>query len=212
MSATTKVTRLDAPASSGPPAAVTQDPHARMNDPLTGLLRLIAGGDERAFARLYEQTAAKLFALILAIIRRRDLAEEILQESFVRVWKSAYRFDPAKGSAMAWLVTIARNRTLTALERTPRDQAGPEAADWEMIADGAPDPLEQALISSEARALSRCLQELEQDQRRSIVLAYYKGLTHVELAGRLDKPLGTVKSWVRRGLLQLRGCLENDPQ
>ena len=176
------------------------------------LLRRTAEGDERAFARLYQQAGPKLFALILAMTRQQDLAEEVLQETLVRVWKSAYRFDPGKGAAMAWLVAIARNRALTALDRLPRDRAGPEAPDWETVADQAPDPLEQALAGRETRALARCLQTLERDQRRSIVLAYYTGLTHVELAKRLDRPLGTVKSWVRRGLLQLRGCLEDETQ
>ena len=168
------------------------------------------GGDERAFGRLYELAAPKMFALALAMTRRRELAEEVLQESFVRAWKSAHRFDPTKGCAMAWLVTITRNRSLTAMTRVSRDPTDGEASDWEDVADGTPDPLEQAMVSSDARALARCLQSLEPNQRHSIVLTYFNGLTHRELARRLGKPLGTVKSWVRRGLLQLRGCLEND--
>ena len=107
-------------------------------------------------------------------------------------------------------MTIARNRALTALERRPPEQGLGVRSDWDAIADEGPDPLEQALVSSEARALARCLQELEGNQREWIVLAYYNGLTHAELAGRLGKPLGTVKSWLRRGLLQLRGCLDDD--
>lgn len=213
MSATTKVTRLEARTHPGhPSAAGAKALRGLSQDPLGVLLQRTAQGDERAFARLYQQAGPKLFALVLAMTRQPDLAEEVLQEALVRIWKSAYRFDPEKGGAMAWLVTIARNRALTALERRPRDRAGAEAPDWESIADRAPDPLEQTLAGSEARALARCLQALERDQRRSIVLAYYTGLTHVELAQRLGKPLGTVKSWIRRGLLQLRGCLDRDTQ
>ena len=214
MSATTKVTRLEAhgrggrsPAAASPQAAAAE---AAGPDPLAQLLQRVAQGDERAFARVYQQAGPKLFALVLTMIRQRDLAQDVLQEALVRIWKSAYRFDPEKGSGMAWMVAIVRNRALTALERLPRDRASAEAPDWETIAGQAPDPLEQALAGRRSRALARCLQALERDQRRSIVLAYYTGLTHVELARRLDKPLGTVKSWVRRGLLQLRGCLDGD--
>ena len=214
MSASTKITRLEAHARAGrssealPPPARADE--AAGPDPLALLLQRVAGGDERAFARLYQQAGPKLFALVLAMTRQRDLAQDVLQEALVRIWKSAYRFNPEKGSAMAWMVTIARNRALTALERMPRDRSAAEAPDWEAIAGQWPDPLEQALAGRQSRALARCLQALERDQRRSIVLAYYTGLTHVELAKRLDKPLGTVKSWIRRGLLELRGCLDGD--
>jgi len=176
--------------------------------PLGELLRATATGDERAFARLYEQVAPKLLTLLTTLVRRRELAEELLQETFVRIWKSAYRYDPEKGGAMTWMVTIARNRAFTALERRATDPAAGSDDGLELLADDAPDPYEQALAGSRARALARCLQQLEPAQRRSILLAYYQGLTHAELARRLEAPLGTVKSWVRRGLLQLRGCLE----
>jgi RNA polymerase sigma-70 factor (ECF subfamily) len=177
-------------------------------DPLAELLSATARGDRAAFARLYELTSGKLFALALGILRRRDWAEEVLQEAFIRLWRSAHRFDPAKGSAMSWMVTIVRNSALTALERRPREISAEDVGAAAEPADTAPDPLEQAMQSSQARALFECLQHLEEPQRRSIMLAYYEGLTHTELAARLAAPLGTVKSWIRRGLMHLKECLE----
>jgi len=178
-------------------------------DPLAGLLAAAAQGDQRAFARLYELTAAKLFALTLGILRQRDRAEEALQETYTRLWRFAHRYDPAKGPAMGWMVTIARNTALSALERRPRDSAGAEPTDFDQWASADPNPLEQAMQSSAARALARCLQELEARQRRTIMLAYFEGLTHVELAERLETPIGTVKSWIRRGLERLNRCLSD---
>ena len=178
-------------------------------DPLAELLAAAARGDHAAFARLYQLTAPKLFALAVGILKRRDWAEETLQESFIRVWRSAHRFDPAKGSAMSWMVTIVRNSALTALERRPREIASEDAGAAADIADSAPDPLEQTMQNSAARALLKCLQGLDEQQRRSIMLAYYEGLTHSELAARLGAPLGTVKSWIRRGLMHLKTCLES---
>ena len=176
-------------------------------DPLAELMAASARGDTRAFARLYELSAPKLFALALGILKRRDWAEEVLQESFIRLWRSAHRFDPAKGSAMSWMVTIVRNVAFTTLERSPREVSAEDAAVPEMASSG-PDPLEQAIQSSAARALLECLKRLDESQRRSITLAYYEGLTHSELAVRLAAPIGTVKSWIRRGLMQLKDCLE----
>jgi len=201
-----------------PPAATLKANIARISrfgrqmagpDPLAELLAAAARGDHAAFARLYQLTAPKLFALTVGILKRRDWAEETLQESFIRVWRSAHRFDPAKGSAMSWMVTIVRNSALTALERRPREIASEDAGDAADIADSAPDPLEQTMQNSAARALLKCLQGLDEQQRRSIMLAYYEGLTHSELAARLGAPLGTVKSWIRRGLMHLKTCLES---
>lgn len=176
-------------------------------DPLGELLRACAHGDEKALARLYRLTSPKLFALALSILRRRPEAEEALQEAFVSIWGNAHRFEPARGSAMTWMVTIVRNRALTSLRRRP-----PEAdarVDQLILRDDGPDPLESALRSSEARRIMTCLERLDAEQRRSIVLAYVHGFTHQELSRRLDVPLGTVKSWIRRGLISLRDCLDH---
>ncbi|MFO0997936.1 MAG: sigma-70 family RNA polymerase sigma factor [Alphaproteobacteria bacterium] len=175
-------------------------------DPLAELMAATAQGDHKAFRRLYELTSGRLFGLALGILRRRDLAEEALQDSFVRIWRSAPRFDPEKGAAMGWLATIVRNRALTLIAQRPRESSEDLSA-VEQWADSAPDPLARALESGTGRALAKCLGELDAEQRHSIVLAFYQGLTHAELAARLEKPIGTVKSWIRRSLLRLRECL-----
>lgn len=175
-------------------------------DPLAELMAATARGDHKAFRRLYDVTAGRLFGLALGILRRRDLAEEALQDSFTRIWRAAPSFDPEKGAAMGWLSTIVRNRSLSLLARRPRESSD-DLSSVENWADSAPDPLARALESSAARALKKCLDELDGEQQRSIVLAFYQGLSHAELATRLGKPMGTVKSWIRRGLLRLRECL-----
>ncbi len=175
--------------------------------PLEALLAATADGDRTAFATLYRRVSPQLFALALRILRRREVAEETLQEAFISIWRHADDFRPELGSAMAWMATIVRNRALDGRRRARSEIALDEdasASDW---ADPAPDPLAQALMSNEARRLGRCLDELEEAPRRAILLAYYDGYTHEELVARLAAPLGTIKSWIRRGLLRLKGCL-----
>jgi len=171
------------------------------------LLRACAGGDSAALARLYEGTAAQLFGLALRIVRRRELAEEVVQDAFVSAWRNAGRYDERRGTAMAWLATIVRNRALDQLRRLSRERPlDPAAVErWE---DPAPGPAELAALSEDGRRLARCLDELEEAPRRSILLAYFEGMTVEEVAERMAAPLGTVKSWVRRSLQRLRSCLE----
>jgi RNA polymerase sigma-70 factor (ECF subfamily) len=179
--------------------------------PFEDLLLAVASGERDAFAALYRASAPQLFALALRILKRRDAAEEVLQEAFVNVWRHAVDYRPEKGSAIGWMATIVRNRALDRLRRarpeTPLDEAS-ERHGW---ADSAPDPLESATMSESARRLDACLERLEDGPRRAIRLAYYEGLTHEALATRLGAPLGTVKSWVRRGLMRLKTCLESGP-
>lgn len=175
---------------------------------LTELMEAVAAGDRQAFAGVYKLTSAKLFSLALGILKRRDWAEDVLQESYIRLWRSAHRFDPARGTPMSWMATIVRNSAFTMLERRGRERPSSGIGEIEDLASGDPDPLEQAMQSSMARALMACMQELDEKQRLTIALAYYEGLTHSELAARLETPIGTVKSWIRRGLLRLKACLE----
>ena len=182
-----------------------------INPPFEDLLLAVAGGERDAFAALYRASAPQLFALALRILKRRDAAEEVLQEAFVNVWRHALDYRPEKGTAMGWMATIVRNRALDRLRRarpeTPLDDA-PGRHDWP---DPAPDPLAAATMSESARQLDACLERLEEGPRRAIRLAYYEGMTHEALAARLGAPLGTVKSWVRRGLMRLKTCLEAGP-
>jgi len=171
------------------------------------LLRACATGDSAALARLYDATAAQLFGLALRIVRRRELAEEVVQDAFVSAWRNAGRYDERRGTAMAWLATIVRNRALDQLRRLGRERPlDPAAVErWE---DPAQGPAELAALSEDGRRLGRCLDELEEAPRRSILLAYFEGMTVEEVAERMAAPLGTVKSWVRRSLQRLRSCLE----
>ena len=191
------------------PLVPTREPPA--HDGLAQLLSMIAAGDERAFARLYELTAARLLMVARTIVRRPDLAEDVLQETFLRVWRAAHQYDVRKGSALAWLVTIIRNRALTMKSKEHRHDDRHEEVDVETIVSEAPDPANQLMRSEEARRVKACLVNLPINHRRSIAMVYFEGLTHQELAERLDVRLGTAKSWVRRGLAQMGQCLIGRP-
>jgi len=171
------------------------------------LLEACAGGDRAALQRLYTMAAPQLFGLALGMVRRRDLAEEIMQDSFLAVWRHARGFDARRGTAMAWLSRIVRNNCIDSLRQrgrvVPLDQSLIES--WE---DPAPNPAAAAELSQEARRLNACLDELEANPRRCVTLAYYQGLTFEEVAARMAAPLGTVKSWVRRSLMRLKSCLD----
>jgi len=175
-------------------------------DPLASLLAETAVGHERAFARLYELVGGRLFAVACRIVGRGDLAEDVLQESFLRIWRSAHQYDPAKGPAYAWLVRIVRNRALSARVRAAKHDTGRAELDEDLPLD-APDPAAQVLRSEEARRVNACLTNLPLNHRRSVAMVYFEGLTHRELADRLDVQLGTAKSWVRRGLAKMSQCL-----
>ena len=176
-------------------------------DPLALLLAEVAMGNERAFARLYELTGGRLLAIARSIVGRQDAAEDVLQDSFLRVWRWAHRFEPGKGAAHGWLVRIVRNRALTARAALRRRDHTHEPLDAETMVLGEPDPADRAMRSEEARRVNSCLANLPANHRRSITLVYFEGLTHSELAERLGVQLGTAKSWVRRGLAQMNRCL-----
>lgn len=163
---------------------------------LAEALALAAQGDRAAFRRLYELSAPRLHAIALRLTRRADLAAEATQEAYIRIWRHAARFDPARGSAMAWMATILRR---VALDRIPPERPYEDVATVE-VAVPPPEP-------GEAR-LEDCLAALPERQRAAVLLVFYDGLTHAELAERLAVPLGTAKSRVRRGVEGLRGCLE----
>lgn len=179
------------------------------NAALSALLGASAGGDRQAFSQLYRQAAPQLFAVVLRILKQRDRAEDVLQEVFVTVWNSAGRYDPQIGTPMAWMMTIARNRAIDHLRRHGRTPQSAQLMDVESRASSDPGPLEVTLDLERGRALERCLQKLEGGQRSSILLAYLDGYTHQEIAQRLGSPLGTIKSWIRRGQVNLKRCLES---
>ena len=184
---------------------------------LSQLLARAGLGDRAAFARLYERTSGHLFAVVLRIQRDRALAEDLLQEIYVSVWKAAASFDAARSQPLTWLTHIARNRAIDSLRRAqaqPKlessarddDDERPDIA--EALADEGPGPLDLLGRASDARELGQCMQRLTPAQRQSVALAFFDGLSHAEVAEQLREPLGTVKSWVRRALMTLKGCLE----
>jgi RNA polymerase sigma-70 factor (ECF subfamily) len=182
-------------------------------DRLAAWLQGAAMGDRQALRQLYDQTATKLFGLALRITNRHDWAEDVVQESFVSIWHHAGDYRPHLAAPMTWMTAIVRNRALDCLRRQAAARASQtvELDDslGEWLADDAAGPAELALASQEARTLNQCLQRLEQPQRQVISLAYLKDMSHSELSEQLQVPLGTIKSWIRRGLERLRTCLES---
>jgi RNA polymerase sigma-70 factor (ECF subfamily) len=176
---------------------------------LAGLLARCAMRDERAAAELYRACAPKLFAVIARILRRGDWAEEVLQETYLSIWRHAGEYRPDLSAPLTWMTRIARNRALDWLRRPREESLGEEYQPMvERLTDETPDLIERLSVAAEAEALTRCLSALDANSRHAIALAYYHGLTHSEAAAHLGHPLGTVKTWIRRGLAELRLCLE----
>lgn len=179
------------------------------SDPLVDLLAATARGDRQAFAELYRLTRSRLFAITLALLRQQDAAEDVLQETYLAVWRTAGQYQPGRAPALVWLMAIARHRSIELLRQRRRRAAEINADPLDEEALQIPDPQPTQSVDHLAHAIQECLRRLSTDQSRAIELAFFNGLSHEELATRLRTPLGTVKSWVRRGLLQLKGCLES---
>lgn len=175
---------------------------------LDELLRAIARGDRAAFHRLYDATAPHLFAVAMRILRRRDRAEEVLQEAFVSIWRRASDWTPERGSGRIWISSIVHNRAIDAIRREGRLVQLDEEAHGETI-DESPDAFDLASAGEDAKRVVACLETLDEQPRAAIRLAYWRGLSHEELAERMGAPIGTVKSWIRRGLQRLKSCLDS---
>ena len=178
---------------------------------LAELLARTALSDQAAYAELYRLTASHLYAVALRILREPAAAEDVLQEAFVSVWHHAGSYSTAKAKPQTWLTSIVRNRCLDMLRRREpdtvtmtRDEDETEM-DFEMP---GPTAVELLLAGAEANSVRECVDQLDGSQKQAIALAFYQGLSHAELARQLRQPLGTVKSWVRRGLERLKQCLE----
>ena len=178
---------------------------------LADLLARSALGDRAAFGQVYAATRSKLFAVSLRIVRERPLAEEVLQDSFVSIWNHAADYAQAKSAPSTWMTAIVRNRSLDVLRR-PREEADIDASLTANLVDESASPQRSLEERGEAHSLRQCLGELDAPARQSIALAFYHGLSHSELAGHLQRPLGTVKTHIRRGLLKLKECLERGTQ
>ena len=193
----------------------------RSRDLAAALARSVLG-DRAAFKRVYDLSSGHLFAVILRIQRDRDLADELLQEVYVSAWKAAGSFDASRAQPMTWLTQIARNKAIDSLRRAqaqPRTESLHAADDDDdrpdaqaRLVDEAPGPAALLERASDARQLGQCMEGLSAPQRQSVALAFFDGLSHAEVADQLRQPLGTVKSWVRRALMTLKGCLEKAAQ
>lgn len=178
-----------------------------MSDPdtLETLLSRTSLGDRAAFEELYQRTCAKLFGVCLRILKDRQDAEEVVQESYVKIWHNAGRYVQARAKPISWLVAIARNQAIDRL-RTRKPQAAGLDDAAEVAAD-TPSPEAQTVASDDNRRLRDCLARLDQQHAAAVRSAYFEGKTYEELARRSNVPLGTMKSWIRRSLLKLRDCL-----
>jgi RNA polymerase sigma-70 factor (ECF subfamily) len=199
-----------------PPAAPS--PASTGSGELAQLLALTRLGDRAAFATLYRLTSAQLFGVVLRIQRNRAVAEEVLQEVYVKVWRSAGSYDSRLAQPLTWLTSIARHCAIDHLRRRQAEPATvsttrsePESGEERDLLDAVPadgdGPLEALQQASEARQLTACMRALSREQQQCLALAFYQGLSHAELAAHLVQPLGTVKSWVRRALMALKDCL-----
>ncbi len=178
---------------------------------LMTLIDSVAQRDEAALKALYDLTARKLYGLALRVVNNAERAEDVLQESFLQIWRNAPDYRASLSPPMAWLALIVRSRSLDSLRRRAAERGHLTQELDETLADtlegDTPDPMDTSLASQQAWALHQCLQQLEHKQREVISLAYLRDLSHSELAGQLRLPLGTVKTWIRRGLDRLRDCM-----
>lgn len=172
---------------------------------LADLITAVAGADRTAFRRLYEITSPKLFGIVQRIIRDNSLAEDILQDVFLRIWRNAGSFSSEAGPPMAWLGSIARNRTIDILRQRTLSEHERDDTDWyERVADPRDPEADMMDISS----LRYCLGEVDEPARSCVLLAYYEGFSREELAQRFARPVNTVKTWLHRALGALKTCLE----
>lgn len=171
------------------------------------LLKRIAAQDKTAFAELYTATSPKLLGIVLRILKRRDIAEEVLQEIYVKIWDKAADFDPERASPITWLSTIARNRAIDTV-RQKSHASIEDHPEVQETASGDELALDGILRAETAQALKNRLSKLDETRARIIVLAYCEGLSREELGSRFNQPANTIKTWLRRSLLQLRECLD----
>jgi RNA polymerase sigma-70 factor (ECF subfamily) len=172
---------------------------------LVEALERTARGDLAAFKMVYAATSVKLYGIIIRILERSDLADEVLQEVYIRVWQRAGDFDRASSSPITWLATIARNRALDEARRTTMRSLDdyPEL----LQVPSEDDPAASLERNEDVRRLYACLDGLEPEKKEIVLLVYYHGMTREEISSRIKRPVATVKTWLRRSLAQLKDCL-----
>jgi RNA polymerase sigma-70 factor (ECF subfamily) len=179
---------------------------ARHSNELERLLAAVERGDPAALRELYRRTSAKLYGICLRVLADEGEAQDVLQEVYTRVWAKAGTFDPAKAGAITWLSVLARNKAIDRLRA--RRAPGASLDDAAAVPSGEPSQLEVLEQAEDARRLRDCLDEIDERARAMIRSAFFDGASYPELAQREEVPLATMKSWIRRGLMRLRGCLE----
>ncbi len=178
---------------------------------LIALLDRVALSDQAALKELYDLTSSKLYGVAVRVVTNREWAEDVLQEAFLNIWRIAGDYKASLSPPMAWMGLVVRSRGLDFLRRRTSDRADVMQELDDVISDtvagNSPNPLDMTQASEQANALHLCLSKLDNRQREVVSLAYMRDLSHAELAEQLKLPLGTVKTWIRRGLEQLRGCM-----
>ena len=177
-------------------------------DQLCSWLAGTASGDRKAFESLYERTSSKLFGVCLRILGERAEAEEVLQDVYLTIWRKAGMYDAQRASPVTWLAMIARNKSIDRLRGMRMDRATDPIDFGAELADDGAGVAALAELRSEGQRLHNCMDELSGEQRSAIRVAFFEGCTYEELAARSQTPLGTIKSWIRRGLLRLKDCLQ----
>jgi len=175
------------------------------------VIRRVADGDTEAFARVYDAFSGLLFSLALRMLQKPEDAEELLQEVFAKIWKDSAQYDPSRGAPLAWAITITRHKAIDRIRSSTRrlrlnDEA---AAGTEILPTAVPEPAHAAEQSESAHAVRQSLDTLPDDVRETIELAYFSGLSQSQIAEKLSLPLTTVKSRIRRAMMQLRQTLQH---
>ena len=188
-----------------------QDSQNSLDCQLIALLDRVALADQAALKELYDMTSSRLYCVAVRVVTNREWAEDVLQEAFLNIWRIAGDYKASLSPPMAWMGLVVRSRGLDFLRRRTSDRADTAQELDDLISDtvagDSPNPIDTTLASEQASALHQCLSGLDNKQREVISLAYMRDLSHAELANQLKLPLGTVKTWIRRGLEQLRGCM-----
>lgn len=183
-------------------------PH-ELDDRLADLLRLTAGGDDRALARLYDATHRLVYGLCLRILRDPDAADEAVMDVYMQVWRQAGQYDRGRGAPLAWLLTVARSRALDRRRARARNRALTDPLETAMdLPAGGPSPDDAPVLAQQRDRVAAALAQLSPEQRDAIHAAFFSGLSHSEVADALGAPLGTVKTRIRTGMMRLREILQ----
>jgi RNA polymerase sigma-70 factor (ECF subfamily) len=191
---------------------LTQGPILLADDEsLVAALQAAGRGDRAAFKAVYDRTSPLLFGIVLRILRDRAMAEDVVQDAYLRIWRHASGFSSAAGSPLGWMVAIARNRAIDVARRRREVLVAPDedGRDW---LESVADPRDDGAGFAAMHQLGRCLGGLEESHRRCVLLAYYEGYSREELAARFDRPVNTIKTWLHRGLAALRLCMDGAGQ